>query len=94
MAKLDLQGVAAQEDFPEEVIVLRPGTKVSLGGGLDAKILRVMIEPLGAVRYELSWISGGDRKVEWVYDFEIRPGGEEPESSVGFRPAYSGAGAL
>jgi len=70
----------------EALVVYAPGSAVQIGGELEAVVLSVQVKAAAGVLYEVAWWSDGARKVEWVYEFEVRDQGEAPRIGVGFRP--------
>lgn len=64
----------------EPIEIWAPGSTAHLGD-IKVSVLRAMIARSG-VKYEVSWIHGGDRKECWVEGFELREGSREQR--VGF----------
>ena len=66
------------------MLIFEPGTKVDLEDGIKGTILSVMITH-AEVKYEVVWWSGRDRKIEWLYDFEIKIFDNVKNLKIGFK---------
>ena len=54
--------------------LLKQGTRVTiLGTEIKALIIGVCARGNDYINYEIVWWANGDRKTEWVYNFEIEP---------------------
>lgn len=65
------------------MLILKPGTEVTLLGGIKAVIVAVMIEDVGRVSYKAMWPDGGNLQEKWVEDFIIQKS-DAPRVKVGF----------
>lgn len=55
----------------KELIVLSPGTKVTVGGDIEAYVQSVQVSAKNHVTYQLSWWSGRDQHSNWFEEWEI-----------------------
>lgn len=66
------------------VTVLEPGSVVTLWGGINARIVAVMIEPGSRVSYRVKYWNRSALETEWVGSELIIDSTDE--MSVGFKP--------
>ena len=63
------------------IVIYAPGSTIKVADHIEGKILQACIIPGGTVQYQISWFESGDRKVEWLFDFELE-GAEKKKESV------------
>lgn len=63
--------------------VIHPGSRVTIGGDVEALVLAVMIMTDG-VQYKVAWWDGRERREEWIDPAEIGSG-EGEMVKVGFK---------
>ena len=66
--------------------VIRPGTKVRIGGDIDGVVTGVMLRNHGPSEYEVSWWSGKTRALAWFEPFEVtvHDSGDFTVATIGF----------
>lgn len=70
--------------FDDVVKVHRPGTVVTLAGGIPAQITAVQIWEGGHLVYQVAWWSGRERHAEWLEPREIQIGAGHKPARIGF----------
>jgi len=68
-----------------QVSVLRAGSMVTFGDGVKAQVLLAAIGNMASVTYKLSYWDKGERKTQWVKEFEVKGEKEEETLMIGFR---------
>jgi hypothetical protein len=64
--------------------VYRCGTKIELGK-FEAKVVGVQIRENDMVMYEVAWMDGRRRYIEWVFASEVKPIDEVSKTTrIGF----------
>lgn len=51
--------------------LIEPGSHVDLPNGIKGRVCRVGIDPSQCVTYLVAWWDDGNRKIEWLQDFEV-----------------------
>lgn len=70
----------------EAVTVIRPGSRVFVGGDIKAVVLSATLEMDGCVSYRVAWWDGRARRVETLYAAEVAARRGD-EVAVGFEEA-------
>lgn len=63
--------------------VVRPGSRATIGGDVEAVVLAVMLMTDG-IQYKVAWWDGRCRNEAWIEPAEIGPGPEVERVKVGF----------
>lgn len=61
-----------------------PDTKVTIGDGIDGAIISLEITSKCAVRYQVAWWNGQERRTAWMNDDEFVVNEHEVQLAIGF----------
>jgi hypothetical protein len=72
----------------ELLTVIPSKTKVKLHEHTDAVVIGAIIRDFGVEQYQVAWMSGNDRKSEWVWPHEIEVDSSVERQTIGFSPCF------
>lgn len=68
-----------------DVVIIKPGARVAVGGDVDAWVLAVTIRAGGKPTYQVSWWDKNNtRKEAWVEAFEVTAKHKKDTQKIGF----------